>query len=67
VNPTFGLLTQILEDGFAIVKELFSHEQVCELIATLEKVDKSEAVRSRGGMFAVRNLLDISPEIRALV
>jgi hypothetical protein len=61
-----SLETHIAEDGFAIVEKVLTPLQVDSLIFSLEKVDNSEGVRSRGGVFALRNLLDASPKVRAL-
>jgi hypothetical protein len=57
---------QIVKDGFAIVENVLTPTQIDSLIFSLEKVDNNEGVRSRGGVFALRNLLDASPEVSAL-
>jgi hypothetical protein len=57
---------RIAKDGFAIVDNVLSSAQVDFLISVLEGVNDNEGVRSRGGVFALRNLLDASPEVRAL-
>lgn len=53
-------------NGFALVASLLSQDQVTDLISSLEGLDQSESVRARGGVFAVRNLLDVSEPVRLL-
>lgn len=53
-------------NGFALVASLLSQDQVTDLISSLEGFDQSESVRARGGVFAVRNLLDVSEPVRLL-
>lgn len=60
------LETHVYEDGFAIVENVLSPSQVEFLISSLERMNNYEGVRSRGGIFALRNLLDASPEVREL-
>jgi len=57
---------RVFENGFAIVENIFSPSQVDFLLSALEKVDNGEGVRSRGGVFALRNLLDVSPQVQAV-
>lgn len=74
---TDSLLQQrIARDGFAIVPGILQPEQIERLIIALDSLSESEAIRTRGGVFAVRNLLDESqavkkfsagPEVRGLV
>jgi ectoine hydroxylase-related dioxygenase (phytanoyl-CoA dioxygenase family) len=58
--------TEFLRDGFAVVPDVIDAEQIACLINALEDLGQSQSVRSRGGAFAVRNLLDVSPEVRSL-
>ena len=53
-------------DGFAIVEGVLSRTTVDHLLASLEHIGDTGSVRKRGGIFAVRNLLDVSPEVREL-
>ena len=39
---------------------------VNQLLASLENIGEARSIRKRGGIFAVRNLLDVSPEVREL-
>lgn len=57
---------QLDQCGFAVVPQVLNSEQVDALIQAMERLHEGDAVRRRGGIFAVRNLLDLSPEIRAL-
>ncbi len=53
-------------DGFAIVEGVLSPTVVEHLLSSLEHIGDTGSVRKRGGIFAVRNLLDVSPEVREL-
>ena len=54
------------EDGFAILLNVFGYQRIEDLIDSVAKIDNDEGVRSRGGVFAVRNLLVLSPAINEL-
>jgi ectoine hydroxylase-related dioxygenase (phytanoyl-CoA dioxygenase family) len=56
---------QLLTDGFAIVPGVLDSEEIGELITSFENLGENDSFRKRGGVFAVRNLLDVSPEVRA--
>ncbi len=53
-------------DGFAIVEDVLSRQKVDDLLVALERIGDTGSVRKRGGIFAVRNLLDVSPEVGEL-
>ena len=53
-------------DGFAIVEGVLSRTTVEHLLTSLEHIGDTGSVRKRGGIFAVRNLLDVSSEVREL-
>ncbi len=53
-------------DGFAIVEGVLSRAMVDHLLTSLAHIGDTGSVRKRGGIFAVRNLLDVSPEVREL-
>jgi hypothetical protein len=57
---------QVLEDGFAIIPDVLRSEQSLELIANLENLGQSESILRRGGIFAIRNLLNVCPDIHQL-
>lgn len=56
----------VAEQGFAIVPDILSPEQVCLLREALKKVIQPTSVRRSDEVYALRNLLDISPEVHAL-
>ena len=60
------LMLEIEQNGFAISEGILSAPQVAHLLSALQRIDQSASVRKRGGIFAVRNLLDVSPEVREL-
>ena len=54
------------EDGFSILPGVIGRREIENLIEALSKIDKKNGVRSRGGVYAVRNLLKLSPIINEL-
>jgi ectoine hydroxylase-related dioxygenase (phytanoyl-CoA dioxygenase family) len=61
-----SLAEEIRVDGFAIVPSLLRPVEVLSLISLLERLYDPETVRTRRGVYAIRNLLEIAPEIRQL-
>jgi hypothetical protein len=57
---------EVAKRGFATCSDVLSPMEVKELLMSLEHIRETPSVRKRGGIFAVRNLLDMSPEIREL-
>ena len=53
-------------DGFAIVEGVLTRTTIENLLVSLEHIRDTGSVRKRGGVFAVRNLLDASLEVREL-
>ena len=64
VAPELGCTVET--EGFAIVEGVLSRATVEHLLTSLEHIGDTRSVRKRGGIFAVRNLLDVSPEVREL-
>ncbi|HEY2039128.1 MAG TPA: phytanoyl-CoA dioxygenase family protein [Edaphobacter sp.] len=60
------IASEVEQWGFTTVEGALSREQVASLISALESINDNGAVRRRGGIFAVRNLLDVSTEVRDL-
>ena len=52
--------------GFSIVHRVFEKAEVDHLINSLSTICDQNGVRSRGGVYAIRNLLTLSPVIRVL-
>ena len=57
---------EVQTDGFAIVEGVLSRHQINDLLHALERIGDTGSARKRGGIFAVRNLLDESAEVREL-
>ena len=57
---------EVEQFGFATRDGVLSDPEVKALLAAMERVDEIGSVRTRGGVFAVRNLLDVSPEVPRL-
>lgn len=53
------------EDGFAIVPGVMSSADVDGLLEAIARANDELAVRSRGGIYAIRNLLTMVPAVRA--
>ena len=60
------LQEQIDKNGFAIQENVLSVQEVSKLLIAVAQIDGSNSVRKRSGVFAVRNLLDVSPEVSEL-
>jgi hypothetical protein len=65
INET-DITAEVEVNGFAIREAVFSQIEVDKLLVSLEKIGEDGPVRKRGGIFAIRNLLDASSEIRTL-
>src|ERR1700689_4832186 len=61
-----GVSTGVETEGFAICEDVLSTQEVTRLLAAIERIDQLGSVRKHGGIFAVRNLLDVSSEVREL-
>ena len=57
---------QIRDDGFAIVGEVVSPETIDRLRTAISSLPEGEEIRRRTNVFGVRNLLDVSSEVRKL-
>lgn len=57
---------RLAEDGFAIVPGVLTRNEINHFIGLLNQVGNLASVRNRGGVYAIRNLLDIVPEVRRL-
>lgn len=68
LNIQSAISQSVLENGFAIVPDVLSTKQVCLLREALTHVTEPSSVRRHegGSVYALRNLLEISPEIQAL-
>jgi hypothetical protein len=52
--------------GFAIVAGVLQQIEVKRLILQLEQADDQTSIRNRGGVYAIRNLLEVVPAVRWL-
>jgi len=52
--------------GFSIVPDLLNAEEIDFLLAALASVENNGGVRKRGGVYAIRNLLDVVPAVAHL-
>ena len=64
VAPELG--STVETEGFVTVEGVLSRTAVDQLLVPLEHIGDTRSVRKRGGIFALRNLLDVSPEVREL-
>ena len=63
---TPNLQYEIEENGFAIRENILSPSEVTQLLAAIAQIDEPSALRRRDSIYAFRNLLDASPDIREL-
>ena len=56
----------VADKGYAVVSDVIDHAGLTRLIEAIERAGETEAVRSRGGVYAIRNLLDVVPEVGEL-
>ena len=54
------------DDGFAILRNVFSPAEIAALIDALSEIGSRAGVRSRGGVYAIRALLEASAPVREL-
>jgi ectoine hydroxylase-related dioxygenase (phytanoyl-CoA dioxygenase family) len=68
LSPTYQ--KDIEERGFAIVENVMTSEEVDALRIAIEQAivesQDSTSVRDRGGVYAIRNVTEVVPEVRAL-
>jgi ectoine hydroxylase-related dioxygenase (phytanoyl-CoA dioxygenase family) len=65
-NGTVGMISeQISREGYCLVPNVIGPERIDALIASLSTIDGAN-VRRRGEMYAIRNLFEASPSVRAL-
>lgn len=60
------MLTGFDQNGFTLLPLVFAPHEIAALIAAISSIAEECGVRSRGGIYAVRNLLEVSPPIREL-
>lgn len=68
IPPTYQ--PAIDKDGFAIVENVITQQEVDALRSAIEVAisenEDSTSVRDRGGVYAIRNVTEVVPEVRAL-
>jgi hypothetical protein len=56
----------VADKGYALVSDVIDRAGLTRLIGAIERAGETEAVRSRSGVYAIRNLLDAVPEVGEL-
>ena len=51
-------------DGYAVVPEALDADLLADLVSTVESVKEGAGVRSRNGIYAIRNLLHLAPGVK---
>jgi len=64
-NPA-NLHDEVEENGFALRENILSPSEVTHLLKAIAQIDEPGALQRRNSVYAVRNLLDASREIREL-
>ena len=60
-----GDSVQALErDGYAVVPDALDSDLLADLVNTVESVKEGAGVRSRDGIYAIRNLLGLAPDVK---
>ncbi len=57
---------EVEEHGFSVLPDVFSKEEVGLLIDATSRIQGENGVRSRGGVYAIRNLLQLAPAVSDL-
>ncbi len=60
------LTDAINQDGFAIVQNVVGSETVAALITALNQAEDNPSIRRRDSVYAIRNLLEVVPEVATL-
>lgn len=60
------LVDSMARNGFAILPDVLGPAEVTRLISLLGLPEDQKPIRSRGGVYAIRNLLDVVPQVRRL-
>ena len=58
--------TEFDRNGFAILPSVFEPAGIDRLIDAVSRIAEDRGVRSRGGVYAIRNLLEVSAPVRQL-
>jgi hypothetical protein len=66
IMSTSELRSAVEANGFATLEGVLSSTTVSQLIVSLQNIGDHESARKRDGVFAVRNLQDVSAAIREL-
>jgi ectoine hydroxylase-related dioxygenase (phytanoyl-CoA dioxygenase family) len=66
VFATATFRAEIEKNGFTICDNVLSPKHVTRLLAAVGRIEAQGALRKRGATFAVRNLLNVSAEVRDL-
>lgn len=59
-------LPHLREHGYALVPDVLERGEVARLLAALEDAPEADGVRRRESVYAIRNLLEVIPEVREL-
>src|SRR5690348_11234551 len=66
MNDSAELRMQVEAQGYALAPAILDGNEIARQIEALETLAEGPGVRRRGGVFAVRNLLNISSEVAEL-
>jgi ectoine hydroxylase-related dioxygenase (phytanoyl-CoA dioxygenase family) len=66
VPTSLAYRDELQKQGFAIIPAVVDVNQIEGLISDLEGLDRGDSIRRKGGVFAVRNLLDVCLAVRDL-
>ena len=65
-TPAVRKMHDFPQNGFAILPDVVPQAEIARWIDAISKIGSEKDVRSRGGVYAIRNLLNLSPLINRL-
>jgi Phytanoyl-CoA dioxygenase (PhyH) len=66
MNQDKDIAQSVRKYGFAVVARVLPPSEINRLISSLAWAEDETSIRNRGGVYAIRNLLDVVPAVRHL-
>lgn len=65
-GPLASWIDALAVDGFAVIRGVLAADEIPTLVRALNAAPVSDSVRKKGGTYAIRNLLEVVPEVSRL-
>ena len=65
-SHTTGPFGSLQADGYSILRQIFAAEEIRAILEAIARIKNSESIRTRGQIYAIRNLLSLAGPIREL-